>query len=59
MPQVVQLKRSDKNYISGLKASIRKIDNEYKELAWLDKNIEFIRAGQFGALKSLLVVDGR
>lgn len=51
--QVIQLRRSDKNYIAGRRAVIRKLDEEYRELAWFDKNIELIKAGRLNELYKL------
>ena len=55
--QVVQLKRSDKCYLSGIRKITSRLNEEAKELNWLDKNIEYIRAGKFGALKNLVEMD--
>lgn len=44
--QVVQLKRSDKTYIGGFKSVIRRINEQYRELAWWDKNLELLRSGR-------------
>lgn len=55
--QAVQLKRSDKVYLSGRRCVLSRLNDEAKELNWLDKNIEYIRAGRFGALKNLYVMD--
>lgn len=57
MSQVVELKRSDKNFLSGIKAVRSRLNEEAKELDWLDKNIELIRSGRQGALKKLVVID--
>lgn len=51
--QVVELKRSDKNYAGAFKSAIRRVDNEYKELAWLDKNLELLRRGMTTELRKL------
>ena len=51
--QVVQLKRSDKNYIAGLKTVRRKLNEEARELNWLDRNLELLRCGNYGALRKL------
>lgn len=55
--QAVQLKRSEKVYLAGIRTLRTRLNEEAKELNWLDKNIEYIRAGQFGALKNLYVMD--
>lgn len=57
MSQAVQLKRSEKVYLAGIRTLRTKLNDEAKELNWLDKNIEYIRSGQFGALKNLYVMD--
>lgn len=51
--QTVRLLRSDKNFLSGMRKVERKLNEEAKELNWLDKNIEYIRAGKLRALKYL------
>ena len=51
--QVVQLKRSDKNYLAGLRTVRRKVNEEVRELNWLDKNLELLRRGNYGALRKL------
>lgn len=53
--QVVQLKRSDKTYIGGFKTAVRKIDEVYRELAWLDKNLELLRSGRTTELRKLWI----
>ena len=53
--QVVQLKRSDKNYIGGFRTAVRKVDEVYKELAWLDKNLELLRSGRTTELRKLWI----
>lgn len=51
--QTVRLLRSDKNFLSGMRKVERKLNEEAKELNWLDKNIEYIRDGKLRALKYL------
>lgn len=53
--QVVQLKRSDKTYIGGFRTAIRKVDEVYRELAWLDKNLELLRWGRTTELQKLWI----
>lgn len=53
--QVIELKRSDKNYIEGFKSAIRRVDEQYRELAWLDKNIELLRQGRTTELRKLVI----
>ena len=51
--QVVQLKRSDKNYIAGLRTVRRKLNEEARILNLLDKSMELLRRGDYGALRKL------
>lgn len=57
MAQAVQLKRSEKVYLAGIRTLRTRLNDEAKELNWLDRNIEYIRTGQFGALKNLYEMD--
>ena len=55
--QTVRIPRSEKVYLSGIRTLRTRLNEEAKELDWLDRNIEYIRAGQFGALKKLCITD--
>ena len=57
MAQATRLKRSEKTYFAGIKAIMRRINTEHKELDWLDKNIELVREGKTRELKQLWVVE--
>lgn len=51
--QAVRLKRSVKVYLAGMKANRRKLNEEARELNWLDKCIEALRREDYGALRKL------
>lgn len=53
--QAVQFKRSDKTYAGGFRSAVRKIDQEYKELAWVKKNLELLLAGRTTELRKLWI----
>ena len=55
--QVIQLKRSDKNFIAGLRTVRRKLNECACELNWLDRCIELIKSGKFNELKKLWVIE--
>ena len=57
MATALRLKRSEKTYFCGLRTTLRKLNEEAKELDWLDKNIELIRQGRNGELKRLCMID--
>lgn len=60
MTQVVQLKRSDKNYLAGRRSVLRKLNEEARELDWIDKNLELLRRGLTTELRKLwLTTDNR
>ena len=51
--QAVRLKRSEKVYLAGMKANRRRLNEEARELNWLDKCIEALRREDYGALRKL------
>lgn len=57
MSQAVRLKRSEKVYLSGMKANRRKLNEEAKELNWLDRCIELIQDEKPTELKRLWVIE--
>lgn len=57
MSQAVRLKRSEKVYLAGMKANRRKLNEEAKELNWLDMCIELIQDDKKTELKKLWVVE--
>ena len=53
----MQLKRSEKVYLAGIKTLRKRLNNEAGELNWLDKCIELIKNNKIAELKRLWVIE--
>lgn len=57
MSQAVRIPRSEKTYLAGMNSIQRKLNEEAKEYDWLDKCLELLRQGNYGALRKMTQYD--